>query len=330
VWRWGDKIEEDERGVERIARSGYDRRIEQSVLQSSVIGGRTMPEKQETVHPFPVRLGVLQRRSIAELAPEFSDRLKLNEQNQRVIAFSLPEWKILRRKIRSAIPPDAWSMKIRALRDALVLIEIVIEEGNGIGRIPRAQRIYQFKITLQDTRPPIWRRIQVKDCTLDKLHERIQTAMGWTNSHLNHFRINDTRFGDPLLLAETFLELCYQDSTTTKIHEILPRNGTRFGFEYEYDFGDSWTHEVLFEGCLQAEPDCRYPLCLEGERACPPEDVGGTWGYRDFLEALADPDHEEHERFLEWVGGTFDPEAFDPTKATKRMRRGLPNWRNML
>ncbi len=150
-----------------------------------------MPEKQETVHQFPVRLRAMQRRSIAELAPEFSDRLKLNEQNQRVIAFSLPELKRLYRKIRSAIPPDAWDMKRRALRDAMVLIDIIIEEGDGIGRIPRAQRIYQFKITLHDTRPPIWRRIQVKDCTLDKLHERIQTAMGWTNSHLNHFRIND-------------------------------------------------------------------------------------------------------------------------------------------
>ncbi len=101
-------------------------------------------------------------------------------------------------------------------------------------------------------------------------------------------------------------------------------------FEYEYDFGDSWSHDVLFEGCLQADPGCRYPLCLEGERACPPEDVGGTRGYLDFLEALADPDHEEHDTFRRWVGRRFDPESFDPAKTTKRMRRGLPNWRSML
>ncbi len=166
-----------------------------------------MPEHQETVHQLPVRLSLLQRRSIAELDAEFSDRLKLNEQNQRVIALTLPEWKILRRKIRSAIHPHARGMKRRALRDAMGLIDIIIEEGNGIGRIPRAQRIYQFRITLRDTWPPIWRRIQVRDCTLDKLHERIQTAIGWTNSHLNHFLINNVHFGDPMLLDENFLEM---------------------------------------------------------------------------------------------------------------------------
>ena len=135
--------------------------------------------------------------------------------------------------------------------------------------------------------PPIWRRIQVKNCTLDKLHEHIQTAMGWTNSHLHHFRIDGTHFGDPMLMEEDFDEMNYQDSTTTKIRDVLPRGGKRFLFEYEYDFGDWWVHEVLFEGCPRAEPGVRYPLCVEGERACPPEDVGGTSGYQDFLDEPA-------------------------------------------
>src|SRR4051794_6858769 len=136
--------------------------------------------------------------------------------------------------------------------------------------------VYQFKITLTDTDPPIWRRIQVGDCTLDKLHEHIQTAMGWTNSHMHHFRIDSTLYGDPRLLAETFGELRYKDSTTTRLSDILPEGGQRSRFEYEYDFGDGWLHEVLFEGRLRAEPGKRHPLCLEGERACPPEDVGGV------------------------------------------------------
>ena len=89
-------------------------------------------------------------------------------------------------------------------------------------------------------------------------------------------------YGDPMLMEEDFDEMNYQDSTTTKIREVLPRGGKRFLFEYEYDFGDSWSHEVLFEGCPRAEPGCRYPLCVEGERACPPEDIGGTSGYRGF------------------------------------------------
>src|SRR4051812_24393737 len=155
--------------------------------------------------------------------------------------------------------------------------------------------IFQFKITLLGSKPPIWRRIQVKDCTLDKLHEHIQTAMGWTNSHLHHFRVDESLYSDPMLMAETYEEIDYADSTTTKLRDILPGGGQRFRFEYEYDFGDGWQHEVLFEGCVRADPGKRYPLCLEGDRACPPEDVGGVWGYADFLEAIADPEDERHE-----------------------------------
>ena len=187
--------------------------------------------------------------------------------------------------------------------------------------------IYQLKITLARIAPPIWRRIQVKDCTLDKLHEHIQTAMGWTNSHLHHFKIGEQLYGDPMLMAENFGEMGYEDSTLTMLTDILPESGRRFRFEYEYDFGDGWEHEVLFEKYLSAEKGTRYPLCLEGARACPPEDVGGVFGYQEYLEAMADPDHEQHEEFMEW-SGPFDAEAFDAQAATTRMRRGLPNWRD--
>ena len=192
-----------------------------------------------------------------------------------------------------------------------------------------ADTVYQFKITLLESHPPIWRRIQVQDCTLDKLHENIQTAMGWTNSHLHHFKVKDQLYGDPMLLQENFEDMEYEDSTTTRISDILPKTGRRFRFQYEYDFGDSWYHEVLFEGAVRADPKGKYPLCLEGERACPPEDCGGIWGYADFVEAIQNPDHERHEELPEWVGGRFDPEEFDPAKATKAMRKGLPGWRSM-
>jgi hypothetical protein len=193
-----------------------------------------------------------------------------------------------------------------------------------------AETVYQFKITLIDSHPPIWRRIQVQDCTLDKLHEHIQTAMGWTNSHLHHFRVGEQLYGDPDLMQENFEDMDYKDSTTTKISDILPKTGRRFRFQYEYDFGDSWYHEVLFEGVVRADPKAKYPLCLEGKRACPPEDCGGIWGYPDFVEAIQNPDHERHEELLEWVGGSFDPEAFDSAMATKAMRKGLPDWRSMV
>jgi len=190
--------------------------------------------------------------------------------------------------------------------------------------------VYQLKITLADTHPPIWRKIHVQDCTLDKLHEHIQSAMGWTNSHLHHFIIGEQLYGDPMLMAENFEDLEYEDSTTTRLSDILPKTDRRFRFVYEYDFGDSWRHEVLFEKCVEPEAGWKYPLCLEGARACPPEDVGGVWGYPDFVEAIQDEDHERHDEMLEWVGGSFDPDEFDPAEATKRMKQGLPDWRRMM
>jgi hypothetical protein len=189
-----------------------------------------------------------------------------------------------------------------------------------------ANTVYQFKITLVGSKPPIWRRIQVEDCTLDKLHEHIQTAMGWTNSHLHQFEIFEKRYGDPELLDDGFDDSDCIDSTRTKISDITPNAGKRFSFTYEYDFGDGLEHEILFEGSPTKEPGKKYPLCLEGARACPPEDVGGIYGFYDFLEALADPKHEQHDDFIEW-GGDFDPKEFDAGETTKAMKKGLPDWR---
>ena len=189
---------------------------------------------------------------------------------------------------------------------------------------PTKGLVYHFKITIIGVNPPIWRRIQVGDITLDQLHECIQTAMGWFNSHLHQFVIKNEYYGDPALMDD--IE-CF-DSKQTKLSHILPTSKKRFSFVYLYDFGDSWEHEILYEGADPAESGSRYPLCLEGARACPPEDVGGIWGYEEFLKAMADPDHDEHESFLEWCGGTWDAEKFDPASATKKMKRGLPNWRD--
>jgi hypothetical protein len=99
-------------------------------------------------------------------------------------------------------------------------------------------------------------------------------------------------------------------------------------FHYMYDFGDGWEHLIEFEGADSAESGKKDPCCLDGARACPPEDTGGVWGYAHFLEAISDPKHEEHETYLEWIGGKFDPEKFNPAEATKSMRKGLPNWRD--
>jgi hypothetical protein len=185
------------------------------------------------------------------------------------------------------------------------------------------ETVYQFKISLRDSKPRIWRRIQVQDCTLDQLHEDIQTAMGWTNSHLHQFEIGGKCFGDPELLEDDGVA----DSTTTMLHELFPEDGQKTRFTYEYDFGDGWIHEIMFERSLRPEKSKTYPLCLKGEMACPPEDVGGIWGYYSFLEAIADPKHEDHELYMEWCEG-FDPEEFNPEETTRMMREGMPNWRD--
>jgi hypothetical protein len=286
-----------------------------------------MPDPQQHI---PVRLTQAQRKVVAEIAPALADRLKLDEWNQRTIEFSLAELKAIKEKAAKAIRHASTGVARNSLRHVTDLAAQGLDRSRGLGAIPAAERVYQFRITLLDTQPAIWRRIQVKDCTLDKLHEHIQTAMGWTNSHLHHFWVGEQLYGDPLLVQENFEDMEYEDSTSTKLSAILPRSGRRFAFEYEYDFGDGWRHEVLFEGCLRAERGKRYPVCIEGARACPPEDVGGTWGYQEFVEAMADPGHERHEEFRDWIGGSFDLEAFDPAAATREMRRGLPDWRRMV
>ena len=185
------------------------------------------------------------------------------------------------------------------------------------------RRVFQLRVTLDDVTPPVWRRVLVPAAyTLDRVHRVIQHAMGWQDYHLHSFEIEGAQFGVP----DPEGELDLRDELEVRLDAVAGKD-TRFA--YVYDFGDWWEHEVVVETVSLAEPDERYPFCLEGERACPPEDVGGVWGYADFLAAIADPEDEQHEDMREWIGGKFDPEAFDPTAATKRMRRGLPNWREM-
>jgi hypothetical protein len=104
------------------------------------------------------------------------------------------------------------------------------------------------------------------------------------------------------------------------LSKLIPKSGRRSRWIYEYDFGNGWQHEVLFEGFPPADPKAKYPLCLEGERACPPEDCGGPWGYAEYLAAITNPKHEQHEDMLKWRGA-FDPEDFDSKKATKAMKK---------
>ena len=167
--------------------------------------------------------------------------------------------------------------------------------------------IYQLKVTLRGIHPPIWRRIQVwEDTTLAQLHRVLQIVMSWEDYHLHEFVIGRRIYSvpDP---DDDFYERNVIDEKRIRLPEVLTHVGTQF--EYLYDFGDSWYHDLLLEAILVPEPALTYPRCLSGERCTPPEDVGGTMGYADYLEAMADPQHEEHENLLQWRG-PFDPESF--------------------
>lgn len=166
--------------------------------------------------------------------------------------------------------------------------------------------VYQLKVTLQESEPAIWRRLLVQDTTLDRLSDFLIAAMGWMGGHLHlfmaggkHYSIPDPEWNDQDMI----------DESTVKLSDIV--SVKQRSFIYEYDLGDSWQHEVLVENIGPPEPGRRYPICLDGSLACPPEDVGGIGGFYEFLEAIGDPDHPEHEYLLEWAGGDFDPGAFD-------------------
>lgn len=169
--------------------------------------------------------------------------------------------------------------------------------------------IYQLKITLADIRPPIWRRVEVKDCTLEKLHQIIQVAMGWGSYHMWSFTLGDEEYGPPEMGDEPFGMTDMEDSSNIKLSQIVAQGYKKF--TYLYDFGDGWQHQIQIEKTLSPEAKTKYPRCTKGKRACPPEDCGGPWGYESFLEAIQNPAHEQHEEMLEWVGGEFDSEAFD-------------------
>lgn len=179
-------------------------------------------------------------------------------------------------------------------------------------------KILQLKITLKYIRPPIWRRIQVRrDVTLAALHRVLQIAMGWYDSHSHQFRTGKTYYGTPDI--DALCELNIKDDSKTQIGRVLTKPKQKL--IYEYDFGDGWEHEIVLEKVLTPDPAVAYPRCLAGARACPPEDCGGAGGYANFLAAIRDPDHKEHDEYLDWIGGEFDPEAFDLGRIDAALRQ---------
>ena len=179
--------------------------------------------------------------------------------------------------------------------------------------------LLQLHIELEHSQPLIWRTVVVPDnITLIKLHSVIQEAMGWWGGHLHEFVIDHCHYGQ-MFDEDPFMDIGPEliDERRKKLLKVLGRERQ---FEYLYDFGDSWWHKIRVEGVLPLTTSRPQALCLAGEMACPPEDVGGLGGYFEFLEAVTDPLHEEHDAMVEWCGGNFDPTNFDLTETNLRLQ----------
>lgn len=154
--------------------------------------------------------------------------------------------------------------------------------------------------------------------TFEQLHYALQTAMGWDNSHMHEFSVGKRRIGQPETSGgfDGFMDMPpVGDESTVRLCDVLKRAGAKM--TYTYDFGDSWEHSILLEKRLPPDQDTVYPICLDGQLACPPEDCGGVPGFYRLLDILADPNHEEHDEMREWVGSKYDPEAFSVDKVNR-------------
>jgi len=180
-------------------------------------------------------------------------------------------------------------------------------------------KIYQIQIALKRFKPKIWRRLLIpSDLLLSDFHKVIQTSMGWTNSHLHQFIKNRTFYTVKMQDDDLWDEMDNVDYKEMKISDLLKKEKDKI--VYEYDFGDGWEHDIILEKILPPDNDTKHPICLTGKMNCPPEDCGGIWGYSDMLEILKDPDHEEYESYIEWLGEEFDPTYFDKDEVNELLR----------
>jgi hypothetical protein len=210
---------------------------------------------------------------------------------------------------------DAWNYLPHKILGGLSPAEKSLERGvDKIKFTPKKfNNVYQFKITLKDIAPPVWRRILVpENYTFFDLHCAIQDAMGWTDSHLHEFRTISPRREEV-----KYIRLPDEDAEEPFFREHEEKISDWFSLEkntkinYDYDFGDSWEHLIELEKILPAEAKVKYPVCLDGKRACPPEDCGGIPGYEDLIEIMKNHKHPEYKEMKEWLGGILDPEAFN-------------------
>jgi len=185
-----------------------------------------------------------------------------------------------------------------------------------------ADDIAHLKVTLDEVKPPVLRRIEVPlAIRLDRLHLALQAAMGWTDSHLYEIRARDVGWGvpDPDWGGGPL------DARKARLVDVVEEIGAKT-LKYLYDFGDGWEHTIKIERIAKAVPGIAYPRLTEAKGRCPPENVGGPWGYADFLEAVTDPKHERHAEVAEWIGGTFDPDVVEAEEHAQALAALVKQW----
>ncbi len=293
----------------------------QSEQESVEDGGATSLARES----LELNLSDGQRQTIlkyAELPAPLSERLTVKGTAPKATPFTLDELD----ELLDHVEESAYRAKGNEKQKVLRIVEKVSKLlGSTIDTAEMPKRrlqkktdtFFQIKMTLKSIYPPIWRRIQTKDCTLEDLHALIQITMGWEFEHLYRFNIGGVDYMDLRMGGDNDVE----DACGTKLSEILPVQNRRPRFNYEYDFGDEWIHQLIVEERFPPKEGVKYPICLAGQRACPPEDCGGCWSYMDFVEVVSNPDHRGHAEMLEWVGGEFDPEKFDLEAVDKKLRR---------
>lgn len=185
--------------------------------------------------------------------------------------------------------------------------------------------VYQLRIFLLGTDPPIWRRLLVPaEMNLAQLHRALQIAMGWEDMHLHEFRTARRRFGQPEPADPFSKSPVVEDEGKVRFSDVIPKAGEKM--LYIYDFGDDWVHEIEVEKLLPADANIFYPVCLDGQLTCPKEDCGGIPGYHGLLKVLAKPSHRRYKEIREWLGGNFRPEDFSREEVNRRL--ALPKRSN--
>jgi len=181
------------------------------------------------------------------------------------------------------------------------------------------KQVYQIQIVLKGSKPQIWRKVLVpSDIFMFDFHLVIVLAMGWTGLHLHQFEIDGKTYSERDPDDDFWDESDFIDYGDMRLSEFMKKEGDKMS--YEYDFGDGWEHNIVLEKILPFEKGQNYPQCIDGKMACPPEDCGGIGGYALMLEALKDPNHEEYEYYVDWIGEDFDPIAFNKEEVNEVLK----------